>query len=857
MKHINSIRFFISLLFATSCLIRSTPLQAQQTKPATAAQTGTKPSTAAKPAGTPTGVVVAAFGSVKIDKGLTKFTTNKDKKVSLEINLSRGEPTRYKMMVSNEPNFAGKEWERWAANKPWVLDGEDGLKNVFVKFLDPAGNESEAISASITLDRTPPTGGKIVINDDAPFCTDKALKVKLKIEAKDAKQMRVANTPSFSGISTFENFSATKDFVLAPPTPQEGRRTVYVQFKDEAGNISESVFDTIRLDIKEPSVGTVKITPSPTIKNDLGKLICSAKDKRITLSINSAGATKMVIVQEGSSAPAPVAPGKPATPAKNTSTTAPVKKVEGAEPYATTKEIVLDGEDGVKTIKIYFGDDAGNRTAIPTSVTVVLDRQGPTNGLLKIDEGKEYSINQFKKVNLKIEAKGEPFQMMISNKPDFAGAAWEVYALTKIQWTLEGEDGEKTVYVKFRDKVENESEIVSAKIKLDTKPPIVNKFVVDNDSAYTTNASGKVTVQIDVTDVETMLITTTPVNPLAYVNQSGGATPSGGFKKYATTESIQLDSYEGEKTVFGLFKDKAGNITKLVSDKITFDKQPPKQAKIVIEDNAPWIINAEKKVKLTLSAEQGPAFMMISNSEKFTGAVWEHFVPVRKDWVLEGEDGEKTVYCKFKDKAGNISTVASAKTKMDRKAPTEPKIVINNDSVYTHSIEKKVNLKISAKDATQMRISQNPNFPPIAMGWENYNTLKTLILDGGDGTKSVYIQFRDAAGNISATAHDSIRIDRTPPISGTLVIDDGAEFSNNKDKKVNLKFSATGAKEMMISNTNTFVGAKWEAYSPTKANYVLDGNEDGVRIIYAKFRDDAGNISSPAIQGTIKLKRKF
>lgn len=812
--------------------------------------------TTTAPTGKPTGVIVSAFGSIKIDNG-AKFTTNKDKKVNLIIALQRPDPTRYKMMVSNEPSFAGKDWERYLQMKPWVLEGEDGVKNVFVKFLDPAGNESEAISSSITLDRTPPTELSIVINDDAQYCIDPALRVKLKINAKDAKTMRISNSPTFAGTPNFENYSPTKDFVLAPPTPIEGRRAVYAQFKDEAGNISESVQDTIRLDIKEPAIGTVKIAIGNGVKQDMSRLICNAKDKKITLNINTVGATKMLVVQ-GSAAPAAApAATTPQTGTNKGKTPTPVtKKVEGLEAYATIKEITLDGEDGEKTIQVYFGDEAGNRTKIPAVTKIILDRQGPTNGLVKIDDNKEYTINPQHKVNLKIEAKGEPFQMMISNKPDFAGATWEAYAPVKSQWTLEGEDGEKTVYIKFKDRADNESEIFSDKIMLDTKPPVVNKFIIDSDSAYTTNPTGKVNIQIDATEAETMLLSNVPLNPLAYINQPAGT--SSAWKKYSPAESnYQLDMYEGEKTVYALFKDKAGNISKLISDKITFDKIAPSSPKIIIEDNAPWIINADKKVKLTLSADQSPAYMMISNNDKFTGASWEHFAPVKKDWILDGEDGEKVVYVKYKDKAGNTSATANAKTKMDRKAPTEPKININSDSVYTRSIEKKVNLKISAKDATQMRISQNPSFPPGLQGWETYMTSKHLILDGGDGNKSVYIQFKDQAGNISATASDSIRLDRTAPIPGTLVIDDGAEFSNNKEKKVNLKFSANGAKEMMISGSAAFTGAKWEPYSPTKANYVLEGNEDGPRTIYAKFRDDAGNVSSPPIQANIKLKRKF
>ena len=48
--------------------------------------------------------------------------------------------------------------------------------------------------------------------------------------------------------------------------------------------------------------------------------------------------------------------------------------------------------------------------------------------------------------------------------------------------------------------------------------------------------------------------------------------------------------------------------------------------------------------------------------------------------------------------------------------------------------------------------------------WENYATSKPWNLSGGDGTKTVHVEYRDAAGNKSTPpATDSIRLDTTDP----------------------------------------------------------------------------------------------
>lgn len=82
-------------------------------------------------------------------------------------------------------------------------------------------------------------------------------------------------------------------------------------------------------------------------------------------------------------------------------------------------------------------------------------------------------------------------------------------------------------------------------------------------------------------------------------------------------------------------------------------------------------------------------------------------------------------------------------------------ILINNGSQNTQT--RYVNLSILAQDnvwVTQMMISNTSNFAWI--NWENYATGKAWTLTENNGTKTVYIKFRDASGNESPTYNDSI-----------------------------------------------------------------------------------------------------
>jgi len=82
------------------------------------------------------------------------------------------------------------------------------------------------------------------------------------------------------------------------------------------------------------------------------------------------------------------------------------------------------------------------------------------------------------------------------------------------------------------------------------------------------------------------------------------------------------------------------------------DTTPPTNTSIIINSDEETTVSAE--VVLTISAN-GASQMMIADNINFTGAGWENYA-VEKNWVLAGENGEKTVYAKFKDTAGNISS---------------------------------------------------------------------------------------------------------------------------------------------------------------------------------------------------------
>ena len=75
-------------------------------------------------------------------------------------------------------------------------------------------------------------------------------------------------------------------------------------------------------------------------------------------------------------------------------------------------------------------------------------------------------------------------------------------------------------------------------------------------------------------------------------------------------------------------------------------------------------------------------------------------------------------------------------------------------------------------------------------GWETYATTKNWTLAGGDGTRTVYAQFSDDAGNItSAQISDAIGLDTTLPTASVDKASGQADPTNAKSIAFTAVFS--------------------------------------------------------------------
>ncbi len=107
---------------------------------------------------------------------------------------------------------------------------------------------------------------------------------------------------------------------------------------------------------------------------------------------------------------------------------------------------------------------------------LTLDTLAPTGLVVKINGDAQYVTSTEATLTLSLtDSPTTGYQMKIwgiQGIEDESGASWETYTTEKAI-TLPSGDGVKTVYVKVRDDVGNESSIASDTITLDTKVPVV------------------------------------------------------------------------------------------------------------------------------------------------------------------------------------------------------------------------------------------------------------------------------------------------------------------------------------------------------------------------------------------------
>lgn len=208
-------------------------------------------------------------------------------------------------------------------------------------------------------------------------------------------------------------------------------------------------------------------------------------------------------------------------------------------------------------------------------------------------------------------------------------------------------------------------------------------------------------------------------------------------------------------------------------------------------------------------------------------------------------DNTKTITQNVDDKLrGTVGVVTSSATSTDGKRVTKNKTVTlkftKDHFLPTTEVD-----QIIISNYSDFSNSRSVKWTDAAYIDDQTCSISDWNLDtSSDGTKTVYVKYKDVSGRFTDPFTDTIIYDSTPP-TGTLLINGGADSTNQASVMLTMTADdATGVAAMMISNKQDFAGAVWETYSDTKYNWPIDSAKSGVKTAYVKFKDCVGNTSA-------------
>jgi hypothetical protein len=280
---------------------------------------------------------------------------------------------------------------------------------------------------------------------------------------------------------------------------------------------------------------------------------------------------------------------------------------------------------------------------------------------------------------------------------------------------------------------------------------------------------------------------------------------------------------------------------------IKFDKEPPENLQIVINDDDKYTNST--KVNLFLQAEDhGSGIDQMSFCDKeFNWSIWETYQDMKMFNLKQG-DGEKEVYFRVKDKVGNIGNYVYDSILLDTTPPTKLSIIIENNSKYTNS--RFVNLDLKAYDNLSGVSDMSFSYDGISWSnWEEFCKSNVLEIPLIDGEMKIYFRVRDKMGN-TGEAVDSIILDTEAPKIIDYNINNGEEETRLTNVTLNIDaYDATSGLYQMSLSDDGKTWTDWEIFNEIKSFKI--SSEDGVKQIYMQLKDNAGNIAGPFITSIV------
>ncbi len=581
---------------------------------------------------------------------------------------------------------------------------EDGLFTVGVYAKDAAGNVSETTTISWTLDATPPTVPTIKGNP-AKGTTTKEKGYNLVASSTD-KMTDAAEIVYHWTLNGTASTGATLSGAFGENA--DGTYTAVVYAEDKAGNTSDQATWTWTVDTSKPKNLTLTGLP---IADD-------AKTINVTNGVDFA----FVAAAEDSSA---------------LTYHWTLNDTEMAD--CTSAEFSGKVSEGTNTVSVYAKDEVGN-VCDAIVRTWVVDTIAPTA----------------------LDVSGEPATITKETAINLTATATDATALT-FHWKLDG--GAEQTTAAGEAFTEN---------GLKDGEHTVTCYATDEagNSSVTTNT---VKWTVDIVNPTEPTMSGAPegfTNVPGFALEASGTTDETAFTYHWLTNgvaAVEGEKFDGTVEENGLFKvgvyaqDAAGNVSTTNEVSWTLDTIKPTALEV---SGAPEKLTKETAISLTATAEDKTALTFhwtLTHNGTETTADGNPFE--RNDLA----DGVYEIKCYAKDAAGNESEVSDTLSwTVDTKAPEGLEIISGTPKNSDTTKETSYTLTASATDklTEDAAIIYEWTLNGTVVAGETGATISGADLV--DGTHTVTVTAKDAAGNVSNEATWTWTVDTKAPTMPTI-----------------------------------------------------------------------------------------
>lgn len=572
----------------------------------------------------------------------------------------------------------------------------DGSHTISFRATDKVGNRSPEVSSTISVDGTPPAGN-IAINGGSEYTNNTAVDLSLNAADTGSGVVKMCVSDSYS-CTEWESYSVTRKWTLPSG---EGKKTVYVWYQDNLGNIDAAPYTaSVTLDTTPPALKVSTLSDGGITNKGILNVAGTATDDAgiRTITVNDAAATL---------------------------------NTDGSFSYP------LSLQDGPNELVVIAADLAGTETTETRTITLdqvapVITLTSPADNIATKQTPLEVSgrVDDQATVSVTVNASDPVPVIMTGNS--FSFSVTPVYGIN-------------TIEVSATDLAGNVS-TEKRTLTFDDQNPSLSITYPAQD--VKTNRADMV-IKGEISDLTAVSITITMV----------GATYSPPVIEGKFEQPLTFPA-EGTYQIFITAVDAAGGGT-VVQRNVIYDITDSLPPATTLSLGAPhYTSNGELYVtsgtSFTLSATDD--YSGVAKTEySIDGGEWTTYAP-----FSISEEGSHTVEYRSVDSFGNVEAVQKLTVIVDNTPPV-CNVVINAGAMYANSAS--VNLTLDAADegsgVAKMCVSDNPS----CTAWESYSPTKNWKFAGdGKKNIFIWLE-DNLLNSDPAPCSSSVVVDTIPPSS--------------------------------------------------------------------------------------------